>query len=82
MPTMLVEMPDDCKKMKPAMGECKRTASFNVSEHYVDAVWARLGDFNRVETREYWDNCHDYILGQEDAWIMRVEKGEVRIKVT
>ena len=79
---LLVEMSDDYKQMKSAMGECKRTASFNVSENYECALWARFGDFNRVETREYWDNCHHYILGQEDAWIMWIEKGEYRVKVT
>jgi REP element-mobilizing transposase RayT len=79
---MLVEMPDDKKKMKTAMGECKRTASFNVSENYESTLWAKLGDFNRVETQDYWENCHHYILGQEQSWIMWIEKGEIRIKVT
>jgi hypothetical protein len=79
---MLVEMSDDHEVMKNQVGDCKREASIAVGERYPGGIWARLGDFNRVKARGYWDNCHDYILGQEDAWIMWIEKGEIRIKVT
>ena len=79
---MLVEMPYDHDDMKSAIGECKRTASVAVSKTYPGGIWARLGDFNRVKTADYWENCHQYILGQEQSWIMWTEKGELRTKVT
>lgn len=79
---LLAEMVEGENERNGQIGECKRVASIKVRDKHAGGIWARLGDFNRVESRDYWDNCHHYILGQADSWVMWLEKGEIRVKVT
>jgi hypothetical protein len=65
----LAELPIDEEEAKAEVGEVKRCVSLKVRSRYPDKLWARLGDFNRVETRDYWNNAYNYILNQADSWI-------------
>ena len=65
----LVELPDDKKKVRLIMGECKTTSSHAVRQQLPGQVWATGGKFERIEDAGHRRNAYQYLLDQEGAWI-------------
>lgn len=68
---VLVELPDNMPQVKRIAGRCKNASSRAVRVEMPGRVWARGGNFERVESRDHWHEAFGYILRhrQQGGWV-------------
>ena len=72
----LAELPDDRRKIRTIVGECKRKASVAVRKELPGRVWAHDGKYEPVDAIEHQRNAYNYIWSkQQDAWIWSFKDG-------
>lgn len=76
---LLVELPDDKKKVRQIVGRCKTAACYAVREQMPGTIWGRYGSYDRIKDAQHQRNTYYYILRQDGAWVwcFREETPEV-----
>ena len=76
---MLVELPNELRKAKNAIGYAKMAASMRLKDDLPSKVWARGGNNKPIRDEEHHRNTFKYILDHrtEGAWVwtFRDEEG-------
>jgi hypothetical protein len=65
----LVELPEDIKRVRHIVGQCKTVSSHAIRGWMLGRVWGHRGKFEPVKTIEHQRNAFKYILRQKNAWI-------------
>jgi hypothetical protein len=68
---LLVELPDNIRRVRAIVGEAKRSSSREVKAELPGSLWAAGGTYKPVVTRQHLIKAFEYILYEQgaDAWM-------------
>lgn len=73
---LLVELPDEVKRIKQLIGQCKTVSSHAIRDALPGRVWGHDGGYKPVDDTAHQRNVYRYILRQKGAWVWSFKDGE------